>query len=249
MPHAVLQLKIIAAKKLDEAITSPPPPPPEIEEVVQKPPRGPRKRKPGFVPPEGPNFESAPSSTSGAGNSRENAGAAPPVSGGLWTDDDLTDLVQLVNNKFPAGTAKRWELIAEELGRSVAEVTFMANKIKTSNIKIGTEEEEVQEQPKVKQKTRVKTDEQAEESAKKWSQQQQKALEEALAKYPKGCSDRWDRIGEYVPDKTKVRKIGFLSCKFFLLFFIFQEECMLRYRYLAESVRKQKEEIPTANVD
>lgn len=115
--------------------------------------------------------------------------------------------MQLVNNKFPAGTAKRWELIAEELGRSVAEVTFMANKIKTSNFKIGAEEEEVQEQPKVKQKTRVKTDEQAEESVKKWSQQQQKALEEALAKYPKGCSDRWDRIGEYVPDKSKVRKI------------------------------------------
>lgn len=38
-----------------------------------------------------------------------------------------------------------------------------------------------------------------------WSQQQQKALEAALAKYPKGgAGDRWDRIGNAVPGKTKV---------------------------------------------
>lgn len=209
LPYAFSQLKIIAAKKLDEAVT-PAPPPIEIEEV-KKPQRGPRKRKPAFVLPEGPNFE-IPSSNS---NNFENKGAvAPPVSGGLWTDDDLSDLVQLVNNKYPAGTSKRWERIAEELGRSVAEVTFMANKIKNSNFKIGEQEEDIMEEVKVKQKTRVKVDEQTEESAKKWSQQQQKALEEALAKFPKGCNDRWDRIGEYVPDKNKVSKLIIKSLSF-----------------------------------
>lgn len=204
LPQAVLQLKTIAAKKLDEAVTSPQP---EVEiEEVQKPQRGPRKRKPGFIPPEGPNFELPVSSNI----SHETTATTPtPVSGGLWTDDDLSELVQLVN-KYPGGTPKRWEHIAEELGRSVPEVTFMANKIKSSNFKIGVEDD-VQEQPKVKQKTRVKTDEQAEENAKKWSQQQQKALEEALAKFPKGCTDRWDRIGEYVPNKSKVSKNVFIK--------------------------------------
>lgn len=198
-----MQLKSIAAKKIDEVVISPPAPV-EIEEV-QRPQRTVRKRKPGFVPPEGPNFEPATSSSSPSQESTATT-AAPPVSGGLWTDDDLNELVQLVK-KYPGGTPKRWEHIAEELGRSVPEVTFMANKIKASNFKIGGGEEP-QEQPRVKQKTRVKTDEQAEEHAKKWGQEQQKALEAALAKYPKGCADRWDRIGEYVPNKTKVSVTG-----------------------------------------
>lgn len=203
LPQALLELKYLAAKKIDEAVTAAP----EVKiEEIQKPQRGPRKRKPGFVPPEGPNFESS-SSTSNDKQESIVASTTAPVSGGLWTDDDLQELVQLVN-KYPGGTPKRWEQIAEELGRSVPEVTFMANKIKSSNFKIATEEEDVQEPVKVKQKTRVKTDENAEESVKNWSQQQQKALEEALARFPKGCSDRWDRIGEHVPDKTKVSKIG-----------------------------------------
>lgn len=195
LPHALTQLKTIAAKRIDEAVQSPPP---EIEPVViSRPPRTAKKRKPGFIPPEGPNFETT-------SNKPDNSQpSAPPVSGGLWTDDDLTELVELVK-KFPGGIPKRWEHIAEALGRSVAEVTYMANKMKTSNFKIASEEEEPAEQPKVKQKTRVKIEEKEEESVKKWNQTQQKALEEALIKFPKGCADRWDRIAECVGDKTKV---------------------------------------------
>jgi len=37
-----------------------------------------------------------------------------------------------------------------------------------------------------------------------WTQQQQKQLELALSQVPKSCSDRWDRVAELVPDKTKV---------------------------------------------
>lgn len=170
-------------------------PEPEIVQKVDK--KIARKRKPAFVLPEGPNFEITPTNKQAEENS-----APPPVSGGLWTDDDLAELVQLVK-KFPGGTPKRWEHIAEALGRSVPEVTFMANKMKANNFKVAVEEEEVQ-QPKVKQKTRAKIEEKAEEGAKKWSQSQQKALEEALLKFPKGCLDRWDRIAECVPDKTKV---------------------------------------------
>lgn len=37
-----------------------------------------------------------------------------------------------------------------------------------------------------------------------WTQNQQKLLELALQQYPKGCSERWDRIAKCVPSKSKV---------------------------------------------
>jgi len=38
-----------------------------------------------------------------------------------------------------------------------------------------------------------------------WSQEQQRALEAALIKYPKGISvDRWEKIANCVEGKTKV---------------------------------------------
>lgn len=42
-----------------------------------------------------------------------------------------------------------------------------------------------------------------------WNQVQQKALEAALIKYPKGSTqDRWEKIAKCVPGKTKVRSIN-----------------------------------------
>lgn len=57
---------------------------------------------------------------------------------------------------------------------------------------------------------------------KEWSQVQQKALEEALIKYPKQALERWEKIAKAVPGKTK-------------------EECMLRYKHLHDLVKKKKE--------
>ncbi|TFJ95604.1 methylmalonyl-CoA carboxyltransferase [Platysternon megacephalum] len=42
-----------------------------------------------------------------------------------------------------------------------------------------------------------------------WTQNQQKLLELALQQYPKGTSDRWDKIAKCVPGKSKV---GSLFC-------------------------------------
>lgn len=71
-----------------------------------------------------------------------------PLSGGLWTDDDLTELIKLVK-KYPPGTAKRWEKVASVMGRSVAEVTHMAKKIKEGMaMKTESTEETVTEEPK-----------------------------------------------------------------------------------------------------
>nr|XP_020466008.1 dnaJ homolog subfamily C member 1 isoform X2 [Monopterus albus] len=55
-----------------------------------------------------------------------------------------------------------------------------------------------------------------------WSQSQQKLLELALQQYPRGTVERWDRIAKVVPGKTK-------------------EECMIRYKMLAELVQKRKQ--------
>ncbi|XP_074659723.1 dnaJ homolog subfamily C member 1-like [Tubulanus polymorphus] len=57
--------------------------------------------------------------------------------------------------------------------------------------------------------------------AKTWTQAQQKTLEWALAKHPKGTTDRWDKIAECITGKTK-------------------EDCIERFKYLAEMVKKRK---------
>lgn len=37
-----------------------------------------------------------------------------------------------------------------------------------------------------------------------WSSTQQKCLEEALVRFPKGTNERWENIADCVPNKTKV---------------------------------------------
>lgn len=56
-----------------------------------------------------------------------------------------------------------------------------------------------------------------------WSQEQQKSLEVALSQFPKGTNERWDRIAGKVEGKSK-------------------EQCMQRFKFLAEQVKKKKAE-------
>lgn len=218
-PQLVLDAKDIIKEKVEDALAKEES---EEEEVVPIEPKI-RKRKQGFKIPEGPNFEIAPTISSN-GTSQEQV-VAPPVSGGFWTDDDLNDLVQLVK-KYPGGTNRRWEVIAEAIGRSVPEVTFMANKLKNNPLRTAEEDTNAaEEDQKVKQKTKggklgaVQQSAEGEQSS--WNQHQQRALEDALIKYPKGCLERWDRISDCVSEKTK-------------------EECMIRYKQLVELVKKNK---------
>lgn len=194
----------------------------EEEEQVEVEVRGPRRRKGRVIPlPElGPD-ESTPDAKLEEPEEAadEQHKPTPPVSGGLWTDDDLAELVRLVK-KFPPGTAARWEKVANAMGRTVAEVTHMAKKVKEDGYRVtsagATTESEPQKPSKVKTRVAVEVDNQ------EWSQVQQKALEAALTKYPKGGNpDRWDKIAKCVPGKTK-------------------EECMLRYKQLVEMVKKRK---------
>ncbi|XP_076468940.1 dnaJ homolog subfamily C member 1-like [Babylonia areolata] len=54
-----------------------------------------------------------------------------------------------------------------------------------------------------------------------WTQNQQVIFEWALRHFPKGTDKRWDKIAEQIPGKTK-------------------EDCILRFKYLAELVKKKK---------
>lgn len=109
--------------------------------------------------------------------------------------------------------------------RSVQEVTFMAAKMKETgyNYRSNAEPESpaeiiIQESTKkTKQKTVA-----AKGPDTKWTQDQQKQLENAIVTYTKSTAgDRWQKIANAVPGKTK-------------------EECLARYKHLVEIVKAQR---------
>lgn len=145
--------------------------------------------------------------------------------GGFWSDEDLVELVRLVK-KYPGGTASRWEVIGEQMHRTVTEITFMAAKLKENGYKIPGQTDSVAEniaQDAAAKKDKIKKQENTLNVAEtNWSQEQQASLEAALMKYKKTANaDRWQKIGNSVPGKTK-------------------EECLLRYKYLVDVIKQQK---------
>lgn len=192
------------------------------EEIIPVRERGPRRRK-GFQMPEVNESEKKPELVKN-GTVRQKAAAQPSkiISGGIWTDDDLTDLLRLMK-KYPQGTQERWEKIGDTMNRPVNEVAHMAHKLKDEALKpLPKQEEERREEEPKKVKTKGgKLGEDMEEGA--WSQIQQKAFEQALTIHPKGSAgDRWEKISKMVPEKTK-------------------EECMLRYKNLVDLLKKKKD--------
>lgn len=149
------------------------------------------------------------------------------VSGGFWTDEDLAELIRLVK-KYPAGLSNRWVTIGETMNRTVQEVTFMAAKMKENGYRIpgqtdSVAENIIQESQEIVKKEKTKKEKNIVIPETNWSQDQQKALEAAIVKYRKTSgSDRWQKIANCVPDKTK-------------------EECLVRYKYLCDLVKSQKQ--------
>jgi len=54
-----------------------------------------------------------------------------------------------------------------------------------------------------------------------WSQNQQKIFEWALAQYPKGTAERWDKIAQHIPGKNK-------------------SDCVARFKFIVESLKQKK---------
>lgn len=95
------------------------------------------------------------------------------------------------------------------MGRTVAEVT---NKAKTIKHDIGNI---------VNNKIAAIQPPSEDEDENVWTQNQQKLLEMALKQFSKTTPERWDKIANCVPDKTK-------------------EQCIARYKVLAEKIIKAK---------
>ncbi|XP_018328435.1 dnaJ homolog subfamily C member 1 [Agrilus planipennis] len=134
------------------------------------------------------------------------------LNSGPWSDEEMGELAKLVK-KFPGGMPGRWDHIAEALNRSIDDVTKVTKSLRQNSYKakmISVADKELME--KIKPQTKTENI---------WTQQQQQALENALQTFSKSVSDRWDKIAECVPDKSK-------------------EECILRYKYLVETVKKQR---------
>jgi len=205
----------------------------EEEEEVEVVQRAPRKRKT-FVLPE---LTDDPAVEVIKPKNIPKPSSPPVISGGFWSDDDLLDLAKLVK-KYPVGTTERWEKIGEAMNRPASEVAHMAHKLNESLLKSLQQKENKEEEDKdveddesfVEEPKKVKTrggkvGDVSENAIGNWTQVQQKALETALAKFPKGAAnDRWVKIAKCVPGKTK-------------------EECMLRYKYLVDMLKKKKEHV------
>lgn len=175
------------------------------------------------------------------------------MKGGIWTDEDLQELTRLVK-KYPNGTLSRWEVIGNQMNRSVQEVTFQAARLKDI---VHRQSDSVAEafiketSKKVKKIDAAPTV--AENSDKLWSQEQQELLETALSKYPKTTAgDRWQKIANTVPGKTKEECLA--RCKFLA------QKILKEQKLKAEEAEKQKSaqeseriedvnEIPTADLD
>ncbi|EZA61720.1 DnaJ-like protein subfamily C member [Ooceraea biroi] len=189
---------------------------PEPEPVTS---RGVRKRRSGFTPQERSGSNHKETTKKEDCDYTNHVYEKPAVSGGLWTDNDILELIKYVK-KYPGGTPERWEKIASVMSRTVAEVTHMAKKVKDEGLKPGepVEEAATEERPK-----KIKTRSENTVSTTEWSQEQQRALEAALTKYPKGASvDRWEKIANCIEGKTK-------------------EECQARYRQLVELIKKKQQ--------
>jgi len=130
-----------------------------------------------------------------------NYGESEEVKTGPWSEEDLQKLTELTN-KWPGGTPDRWERIAEELCRTVTDVN---KKMKFLKQKV--------------EKTVLKEEKGLEIS---WTQEQQSALEQALAAFKKDYEgDRWEEISKCVQGKDK-------------------KECIERYKFIVMKLKEKK---------
>lgn len=128
------------------------------------------------------------------------------------------ELVRLVK-KYPSGTVSRWEVIGNQMNRSVNEVTFMAAKLKENGYRVPGHTDSVAENILQAEKKKEKT---KGTPSTNWTQEQQQALESSLIQCgSSGGSRDWEKIASLVPGKSK-------------------DECIARFKYLASSLKSKR---------
>lgn len=132
-----------------------------------------------------------------------------------WTDEEKQLLCKTIV-RFPPGTPRRWEKIAEILGRHVSHVTEMSKQIQnTVGLSGNTFQETFSPIAQPIDENLLQTSE--------WSQNDQKLFEMALKNVSKDLPqhERWEQISRCVPGKTSA-------------------ECLARYRSIVQMVRAKK---------
>lgn len=152
-----------------------------------------------------------------------------------WSSDEVQLLVKAVN-LFPAGTANRWEVVAAFLNqhcsssqRTAKEVLAKAKNLQKlepqlkeeANRKAYEQHQKSVGKGQVTIKDESAPSQRFEEAGTTWTAEEQRLLEQALKTYPSSTPDRWDRIAECVPNRSK-------------------KDCMRRYKDLVELVRTKK---------
>lgn len=175
-----------------------------------------------------------------SGRSQGGGDKGSTSSSSSWSPDDVQLLVKAVN-LFPAGTANRWEVVAAFLNqhgatsdRTAKEVLAKAKSLQKLDPQLKEEANRKayeQHQKSLGAKAEVAFKDESTPSqrfdgdgaggAAVWQAEEQRLLEQALKTYPASTPDRWDRIAECVPTRSK-------------------KECMRRYKDLVELVKTKK---------
>ncbi|KAK2496815.1 hypothetical protein MC885_003897 [Smutsia gigantea] len=170
--------------------------------------------------------KNAEKSSGGGGNGSKN-----------WSEDDLQLLIKAVN-LFPAGTNSRWEVIANYMNihsssgvkRTAKDVIGKAKSLQKldphqkDDINKKAFDKFKKEHGVVRQADNAPPSERFEGPCTDftpWTTEEQKLLEQALKTYPVNTPERWEKIAEAVPGRTK-------------------KDCMKRYKELVEMVKAKK---------
>merc|ERR1711962_356145 len=168
-------------------------------------------------------------------------------SGNEWSTEELQLLIKAVK-LFPAGTNQRWEVVTEFINqhnegiavRAVKETIAKAKEMQSGNFAMNSlmeevnkmayenlqkgQKKEVLERAAMESEATERTDSLAEQAGlnpSPWTPDEQKLLEQALKTYDSKTPERWERISEAVPGRSK-------------------KDCMKRYKELAEIVKAKK---------
>ncbi|TWW65000.1 DnaJ -like protein subfamily C member 2 [Takifugu flavidus] len=154
------------------------------------------------------------------------SGGGGSVGGKGWNEEDLQLLIKAVN-LFPAGTNARWEVIANYMNQHSTSgmkrtAKDVINKAKNLQRLDPVQKDEINKKAFEKFKkehTSLPSEDKAVPSER--FDEEQKLLEQALKSYPVNTPERWEKIADAVPGRSK-------------------KDCMKRYKELVEMVKAKK---------
>jgi len=172
--------------------------------------------------------------------------------GSEWSTEELQMMIKAIK-LFPAGTVNRWEVCAEFINqhndsapRTAKEVISKAKEMQSGNFAMSSLKEEVNKmayenlqkgqnkkvleiaakESEASQRTETSSEMMGINNS-PWNPDEQKLLEQALKTFPASTPERWDRISETVPNRSK-------------------KDCMKRYKELAELIKAKKAALAAA---